>query len=142
VTDFESDIGGYTFFNCTNLASVFFRGNAPISDDSVFRSDNNATVYYLPGTTGWSTNFAGAPTAVWTLPYPLILSGSLGVQSNGFGFTVSWATNASVVVEAFTDLTNPKWTPVTTNALSSGVFYFSDPQWTKYPSRFYRVRLQ
>jgi hypothetical protein len=144
VTDFESDIGGYTFFNCTNLTSIFFRGNAPMSDDSVFRADNNATVYYLPGTTGWSTNFALRPTSLWTLPYPVILNTTFpfGVQSNQFGFTVSWATNDSVVVEASTDLTNPKWSAVTTNALSGATFYFSDPEWIKYPSLFYRVRSQ
>jgi hypothetical protein len=108
----------------------------------VFSSDSNVTAYYLPGTTGWSTNFGGAPTALWTLPYPVVLSGSMGVQTNNFGFTVSWATNASMVVEASSDLKNPKWSPMTTNPLNNGVVNFTDPQWTKYPSRFYRVRSQ
>jgi hypothetical protein len=62
------------------------------------------------------------------------------VRSNGYGFTVSWATNGSVVIEASTDLNNPNWSPVITNALNNGVVNFTDPQWTKYPSRFYRVR--
>jgi len=141
VTEFESDIGTYTFFGCTNLTSVFFRGNAPMGDRVVFRGDP-VTVYYLPGTTGWSTNFGGAPTALWTLPYPLILNSSVGVQNNGFGFTVSWATNLSVVVEASVNLSDPVWSPVATNALSDGLFYFSDPQWTNCRSRLYRVRSQ
>jgi hypothetical protein len=64
------------------------------------------------------------------------------MQTNGFGFTVSWATNLSIVVEASPDLKNPKWSPVTTNALNNGVVNFTDFQWTKYPSRFYRVRSQ
>ncbi len=109
---------------------------------SAFDYTNNTTVYYLPGTTGWSTNYGGAPTALWTLPYPVLLSGSLGVQTNGFGFTVSWATNASVLVEASKDLSSPVWQPVQTNALNNGVVNFTDPEWTKYPSRFYRVRSQ
>jgi hypothetical protein len=96
----------------------------------------------LPGTTGWGSTFGGIPTALWSLPYPLILNGSLGVRSNQFGFTVSWATNLNVVVEAATDLANPIWSPLQTNALTSGSFYFSDPQWKGYPSRFYRVRSQ
>jgi hypothetical protein len=108
---------------------------------SIFRLDN-ATAYYLPGTTGWGSTFGGIPTALWTLPYPLILNGSLGVLSNQFGFTVSWATNLNVVVEAATDLASPVWSPLQTNALTSGSFYFSDPQWEHYPSRFYRVRSQ
>ena len=31
----------------------------------MFYGDNNATVYYLPGTTGWGTTFGGRPTALW-----------------------------------------------------------------------------
>ena len=103
---------------------------------------DNAKAYYLPGTIGWVD---GIPTELWTLPYPLILNRSpnFGLQTNEFGFAVSWATNLSVVVEAATDLGNAAWAPVATNALSGGTFfYFADSQWTKYPSRFYRVRSQ
>jgi hypothetical protein len=82
------------------------------------------------------------PTAEWKLPYPVILNGSLALQSNRFAFTVSWATNVFVVVEASTDWSNPAWAPLATNALSGGSFYFTDPLWKKYPSRFYRVRSQ
>jgi hypothetical protein len=31
----------------------------------VFLGANKATVYYLPGTTGWGKEFGGRPTAVW-----------------------------------------------------------------------------
>jgi len=100
----------------------------------------------LPGTTGWPTPppepFGGRPTALWALPYPLILNNGQGfdVQTNGFAFIISWATNISVVVEACTDLVNPDWSPVATNTLTGGSSYFSDPDWTNYPSRFYRLR--
>jgi len=99
------------------------------------------TVYYLPGTTGWTTTFDGRPTALRFLPNPVILNSSsgLGVQANGFGFTISWATNTSVVVEAATNLANPVWMPVSTNIFTGGTSYFSDPQWTNYPGRFYRL---
>jgi hypothetical protein len=135
-------IGESAFYGCTNLARVYFEGNAPSLGADVFFSDNNVTAYYLPGTAGWGSTYGGIRTALWSLPYPLILNSSLGVPSNHFGFTVSWATNLNVVVEASTDLNNPKWSPLTTNALRGGTFYFSDPQWTKYPTRFYRVRSQ
>jgi hypothetical protein len=62
------------------------------------------------------------------------------VTSNRFGFIISWATNTSVVEEACTNLANPTWSPVGTNALTGGSAYFSDPQWTNYPGRFYRLR--
>jgi hypothetical protein len=46
------------------------------------------------------------------------------------------------VVEAATNLANPVWIPVSTNnTLTSGTNYFSDPQWTNYPMRFYRAAL-
>ena len=107
--------------------------------------NDSATVYYLPGTTGWGAMFGSRPTALWALPYPVILSGangntSLGVQNSQFGFTVSWATNLSVVVLAATNLVNPVWTPVATNALVNGTNYFSDSNSTNYPGRFYRLR--
>lgn len=135
-----TSIGNYTFGFCTNLG-VYFQGNAPsLASTIVFGLDAGTTAYYLPGTTGWGSTFGGIPTALWSLPYPLVLNSSLGVRSNQFGFTVSWATNLSVVVEAATGLANPVWTPLATNALSGGWFYFNDPEWTKHPDRFYRIR--
>jgi hypothetical protein len=108
----------------------------------VFSGDNNATVYYLAGTTGWTNPWQGRPTALWFLPNPLILNSgsSFGVQSNGFAFIISWATNISVVVEASTNLANPLWFTVSTNTLTNGSIYFSDAQWTNYPAHFYRIR--
>jgi hypothetical protein len=47
---------------------------------------------------------------------------------------------ASVVVEACTDLALPDWSPVGTNTLVEGWSYFSDPEWTNYANRFYRLR--
>jgi hypothetical protein len=64
----------------------------------------------------------------------------LGVNTNGFSFTISWATNVPVVVEACTNLAIPVWLGIQTNNLSNGSSYFSDPQWTNYLGRFYRVR--
>jgi hypothetical protein len=61
------------------------------------------------------------------------------VETNQFGFTISWATNLSVVVEASTNLANPVWLPLATNTLTGGSAYFIDPQWTNYPGRFYRL---
>jgi len=47
--------------------------------------------------------------------------------------------NISVVVEACTNLANPVWQPMQTNALTGGTSYFSDAKWTNYHSRFYRI---
>jgi hypothetical protein len=134
-------IGGYAFIFCPSLTAAYFQGNAPPDDGTAFES-GSTTVYYLPGTTGWGATFGSRPTALWALPYPVILSGNtnLGVQNNQFGFNVSWATNVPVIVLAATNLAQPVWTPVSTNALANGTFYFNDPKWTNYPGRFYRLR--
>jgi hypothetical protein len=55
--------------------------------------------------------------------------------------------NSVVVVEACTNLANPIWSPVSTNALNAffgtnGMSYLSDPQRANYPGRFYRIRSQ
>jgi len=134
-----TSIGDQAFYHCTSLTSVYFRGDAPSLGSSVFDSDNNATVYYLPGTTGWGTTFAGLPTVLWK-PQVQTTDASFGVRTNQFGFNINWASGQIVVVEACTDLANPLWSPVGTNTLTSGSSYFSDPDWTNYPSRFYRLR--
>ena len=36
----------------------------------MFSGDNNATVYYLPGTTGWGPTFGGLPAVLWNPPVP------------------------------------------------------------------------
>jgi hypothetical protein len=134
-------IGDFAFHGCAGLTSVYFQGNAPDVDSIVFGGEA-PTVFYLPGTTGWGATFDGVPTAPWMLPNPTILNfePNFGVQTNQFGFTISWATNIPVVVEACTDLSNPAWTPVGTNTLTDGVSYFSDSQWANYPGRYYRLR--
>jgi hypothetical protein len=130
-------------FGYSDLQSVYFTGNAPSGDSTVYEGDSDVTNYYLPGTSGWTTNFANFPTVPWVLPNPIVLNNGtgFGVRTNGFGFTVSWATNLTVVVEACTNLAKPAWQPLQTNtlALTNGSFYFSDPQWKNHPQRFYRI---
>jgi hypothetical protein len=145
-----TNIGARAFSGCAGLTKVFFGGNAPAVGGYVFAGGvvdfgtlhwDLATVYFLLGTAGWSTNFAGLPTAIWT-PEVQTADRDFGVKSNQFGFNITWAASLSVIVEASPSLGNPAWSPVATNALSGGTFYFTDPQWTNYPSRFYRVRSQ
>jgi len=143
IPDSVASIGEHAFAGCDELIDVFFTGNAPTADWSVFGYDP-VTVYYLPGTTGWDDFSANAYVfiAPWLLPQPLILNHGpgFGLQSGPFGFTISWATNVPVVVEACANLSNPNWIPVATNTLTGGTSYFSDSQWTNFSSRFYRLR--
>lgn len=91
------------------------------------------TVYYLPGTTSWGTTFANAPAVLWNPQ-----ATALATADGPFGFNITGPTNATIVVEACTNLSNPVWIPVATNVLINGTNSFSDPQWTNYPSRLYR----
>ena len=134
-------IGQFAFAYCYGLTNVFFQGNAPSADDTVFTGDNYVQAYYVPGTIGWGSILSGISTTQLFLPNPLILNTSMnsGVRDNKFGFVISWATNISLVVEACTNLFNPVWQPIQTNTLTNGSSYFSDSQWTNYPGRFYRL---
>jgi hypothetical protein len=63
-----------------------------------------------------------------------------GVESMPRRSQTAGLTNIPIVVEACTNLVNPVWTPLQTFTLTNGKFRFSDPQWTNYLGRFYRIR--
>jgi PKD repeat protein len=46
---------------CSGLTNVYFQGNAPSADTTVFEYDLKATAYYDIGATGWSNTFGGIP---------------------------------------------------------------------------------
>ena len=141
VTNIKSD----AFSFCSNLKGIYFKGNCPSVGSGVLSGANNATVYYLPGTTGWRAPFfGGRPAFLWN-PQPQAGDGSFGIQANQFGFNITGSSNLVIVVEGSTNLANPVWSPLSTNTLNTfigtnGTSYFSDPQWTNYPGRFYRLR--
>ena len=134
-----TSIGGYAFSSCIYLSGVYFAGNAPGTGLNVFAGNLFTTVYYLPGTTGWGTTFAGRSTALWR-PRVKTSDASFGVRTNQFGFNITWASGKVVVIEASTNVANPSWSPVGTNTLTGGSSYFSDPQWSSHTRRFYRLR--
>ncbi len=134
-----ASIGDYAFSGCASLVSVFFSGDAPSIGLGAFDGDLNATVYYQAGAAGWGTSFGGLQAVPQT---PAIQSAysSFGVISNQFGFIVTASPNTRIQVEASTNLHSASWTPLQTCTLTNGSFYVSDPTWTNYPVRFYRVR--
>ncbi|HTB85851.1 MAG TPA: leucine-rich repeat protein [Candidatus Sulfotelmatobacter sp.] len=122
-----------------DLTAIYFAGNAPAIAWEAFNIQNTAIVYYLPGTTGWNTNSSGLPTAFWP-PRVQNCDAGFGVRTNQFGFNINWSSGQVVVVEAATNMVNPVWIPVATNTLTGSSSYFSDPQSTNFPGRFYRLR--
>jgi hypothetical protein len=140
-----TNIADYAFDDCRDLTSVYFTGNAPAADSTLFYRDNDSvlTTYYLPGTTGWSNSIwgypaAGPPAVLWN---PLIQASgaNFGVRNNQFVFNIAGTTNIPILVEACTNLANPVWTPLQTLTLTNGSVHFSDAQWTNYPGRYYRI---
>ena len=131
-------LGELAFSSCTNLSAINFLGNAP-SAGLLFDDVTQPTIYYLFGTTGWGASFAGR-TTVMLSPVILTRDGHFGARTNQFGFTISGSSGMVVVVEAGTTLAHPNWSPLLTNTLTSASFYFSDPDWTNHPARFYRLR--
>jgi len=134
-----TNVGSSAFFGCTTLTAAYFNGNAPVADASVFQGATNATVYYFPATTGWGPVFGGRPAVLWN-PRIETAAPDFGVQTNQFGFTITGATNLVVVVEVSVNPALALWSPLSTNVLAGGSDYFSDPGWTNYPARFYRLR--
>jgi len=133
-----NSIGYWAFGNCPS-AGVYFQGNAPVVDPTAFSVDSNLTVYYLPGTTGWDQWVSPPPAVLWN-PQAQTSDANFGVRTNRFGFTITGTTNIPIVVEATTNLAGAPWTMLQSCTLTNGLVYFSDPQWTNYPSRFYRIR--
>ncbi len=139
-------LGNGTFTRCDQLVGVYFQGDAPTFGWSPtpilttpFFYATNAIVYYVPGTSGWGPTYAGQPTALWG-PHPLTRDGSFGMRNNQFGFSISGPASVPLVIEACTDLAAGAWEPLRSCSLTNGLIYFSDPDVTNYPSRFYRVR--
>jgi len=73
-----TNIVEWAFADCFKLTCLYFLGNAPSADSTVFNQDTNATAYYLPGTTGWGSLFAGIPAT---------LEASQFIDSGGYTFT-------------------------------------------------------
>jgi len=64
-----TSVGGDAFSSCSSLAGVYFEGNAPYAGglDFMFGEGRRATVYCLPGTSGWINPY-GAFLAVMLNP--------------------------------------------------------------------------
>ena len=130
-----SNVDAFAFFFCTNLTAVYAKGNPFASDLSLaFYGSSNVTIYYLPGTSGW-----GMPAVLWN-PQMQANDASFGVRTNRFGFNIVGTINIPVAVEASTSLSDSSWVTLQSGLLTNGSIYFSDPQWTNYPRRYYRLR--
>ncbi len=61
-------LGTYAFAECTAVIGVYFKGNVPMDGFKVFDSSEHITVYFVLGTTGWETTYAGRQVVPSTPP--------------------------------------------------------------------------
>jgi hypothetical protein len=131
-------MGTWVFAFCSSLQNLFCTGDYFDADPSIFIAAS-PVVYYLPGTQGWGSTFAGRPALLWN---PTIQTGSMdfGVRSNRFAFTITGTTNIPLVIERCSTLVNSEWHLILNCTLTNGAVYLSDGEWPNRASAFYRVR--
>ncbi len=126
-----TNIGDYAFEDLRTLSGVFFEGNAPTADTTVFQQDTYATVYYLQGATGWGATFAGLRPVQTYYTYPGSAPGTIGYQGYLCGAATIPPTNSnglpvtSIGSNAFNN--SPFLTSVTipdsVTSIEGGAFY-------------------
>ena len=93
-----TSIGSSAFQSCTGLITIYIKGNAPTLGTTVFSSNPQSNVYYLPGTTGWTSTYGGLFTVALGLP---TITGQLSSVIANAGENVAF----SVIAKTTTPLT-------------------------------------
>ena len=101
-------IADSAFWGCTSLSAVYFEGDAPgFLGQRVFEG-TSATIYYLPGTSGWGATFGGRPTmprgVVWGGPVRGDVDGDDVVDRNDLDLVVASRNRVAVNSEDPRDL--------------------------------------
>ncbi|HEY3853456.1 MAG TPA: leucine-rich repeat domain-containing protein [Verrucomicrobiae bacterium] len=133
-----TNIADFAFYNCPDLTGIFFAGNPPSLGSDVFLSDT-ATIYHLPGASGWGSPFGGLKAVLWN-PSISPSSAQLGATNNQLAFDVTGTANIPIVVETGADLGGTVWVPLQSVTLTNGILHFSQPIQKSVPSRFFRIR--
>ena len=133
-------IGLYVFELNSNLTSVTIPGSVTRIGDSAFDTCTSLTNVTIPSSVTFiGTGAFDGCTSLWN---PLMQTGGpgFGVGPAGFGFTITGTADIPIVIEACTNLANASWVSLQSLNLTNGAFHFSDPNWTNYRARNYRIR--
>ncbi|NCC92131.1 MAG: leucine-rich repeat domain-containing protein [Opitutae bacterium] len=60
-----SFLGERAFADCHSLTGLYFKGDAPVTEEAPFESSLQITIFHLPETKGWSRTWNNRPTTEW-----------------------------------------------------------------------------
>jgi hypothetical protein len=134
-----TSIGDFAF-GLGEQTKVYFHGALPSFGRGVFSNYGKPTLYYLPSSAVWGSNWGAplygvVPTVLWNplLEVRDIKGGELLLHLRG-------AHNIPVLVEASTEVSGAEWIPLYSGALTNGSLEITDSDWGEHTKRFYRVR--
>ena len=68
IPDSVTSIGDAAFSYCSGLTNIYFRGDRPVVENTIFAEIQPVgIVYYLIGSNGWGSTYAGWPTQPYSL---------------------------------------------------------------------------
>jgi uncharacterized delta-60 repeat protein len=141
-TTLEASTNGVDWFSL-GAGSRFTGGWQFSADSAPTNAGFRARGYVLGGLCSASTWCVESvlPGSFPTAPIIHPSDTSFGIRSNCFQFNIESVSSQTVVVEGSTNLTT--WSAIQTNVMSSpGQVLIADPQWSNFPTRFYRVHGQ
>ena len=112
-------LGSYAFGWCANLTGAYFLGTPPNRGTYVFGYSNNSIVYYVSGTSGWGSSYAGRPTAPFS---PSTIVATPETRAVGFeaGATTFAVANAGAGTLTYTAIALDPWMTLTGGASGTG----------------------
>ncbi len=126
--------------NLLNTEHIFGVNSSTLALTNAQPGDAGNYTVVITNTFGSATSHVAVLTV--SLPPPAIITtnGSFGISNGVFGFQLTGLPGQTLVVEGSSNLTT--WIGLKTNLLTGESIYFSDPQWTNHPARYYRIRAQ
>lgn len=125
---------------------LYFLGNAPSAElpfgDRVAAPGrtNLPTIFHLPESNGWGSQFGGVPAKPWLEPLLTVRRAGLATSDGILELLMEWGGGRTVIIDACGDLVRPTWTPISTNIVTEKIATSFIPSDTDSPSRFYRLR--
>ena len=113
-------------------------GSADTTDFPICRGGRRFIICQAPK--AGTPPLAGWPTVLWN-PQVQTTDNNFGVKGNKFGFNLAGTANDSRGGGSrHENLKSALGCRCSSGSVTNGSIYFSDPQWTNYPQRFYHVR--